>query len=51
MEKIKKGRCFEFDNGILVKECIYKKGRVKSILREFKGDEMKEYDSKRVSCL
>ena len=45
-KKVKKGKCFEFVDGTLVKECLYKKGRVKRVIREFNGDEMKEYDSK-----
>ena len=44
-KKLKKGKYFEFEKGKLVKECLYKKGKVKRIVREFSGDEMKEYDT------
>ena len=41
---MKDGRCFEYKNGVLMRECVYEKNKMKEVLREWKGDVMIEYD-------
>ena len=41
---IKNGRCFEYEDERVVRECEYKNGRMIGVLREWKGEVMTEYD-------
>ena len=41
----KNGVCFEFENSKVVRECVYEKGVMKRVVREFNGDIMSEFDS------
>ena len=41
---MKDGRCFEYRNRVLMRECVYEKNKMKEVLREWKGDVMIEYD-------
>ena len=41
---LKNGKCFEYEEGRLVRECEYKNGVMMRVLREWKGDLMIEYD-------
>ena len=40
----KNGKCFEYEEGRLVRECEYKNGVMMRVLREWKGECMIEYD-------
>ena len=42
--EMKNGKCFEYEEGRLVRECEYKNGVMMRVLREWKGDLMIEYD-------
>ena len=35
---MKDGRCFEYRNRVLMRECMYEKNKMKEVLREWKGD-------------
>ena len=41
---MKDGKCFEYRNEVLMRECVYEKNKMKEVLREWKGDVMIEYD-------
>ena len=41
---LKNGKCFEYEEGRLVRECEYKNGVMMRVLREWKGECMIEYD-------
>ena len=41
---LKNGKCFEYEEGRLVRECEYKNGVMMGVLREWKGECMIEYD-------
>ena len=38
------GKCFEYEEGRMVRECEYKNGVMMRVLREWKGECMIEYD-------
>ena len=40
----KNGKCFEYEGGVLIRECEYKNGVMMRVLREWKGECMIEYD-------
>ena len=40
---LKEGKCFEFEEGRVVRECEYKNGECVRVIREWKGDVMIEY--------
>ena len=41
---LKNGKCFEYEEGRMVRECEYKNGVMMRVLREWKGECMIEYD-------
>ena len=43
-EWMKNGKCFEYEEGRMVRECEYKNGVMMRVLREWKGECMIEYD-------
>ena len=43
---MKNGKCFEYEEGRLVRECEYKNGIMMRVLREWKEECMIEYDAK-----
>ena len=42
--RMKEGRCFEYRNGVLMRECLYEKNEMKEVMREWKGGVMIEYE-------
>ena len=42
--KVKHGRCFEFEGDKVVKECLYEKGIMTQVIREFINDNMRLFD-------
>ena len=40
----KNGKCYEYEDGKVKRECEYKNGRMIVVLREWKGEMMTEYD-------
>lgn len=45
---LKEGKCFEFEEGNLVRECEYRKNVLIQVVREWKGDVMMEFDEREV---
>ena len=41
---MKNGKCFEYEEGRMVRECEYKNGVMMGVVREWKGEVMIEYD-------
>ena len=43
-QKQKHGRCLEFSMGVLTREALFEKGKLKRVIREFSGPVMREFD-------